>query len=97
MVFDAISSKVHEVLSISPSANVFDLSLVTLTSIIWSGQPILMEQIELANSVIIIVSNDLSQVVNFPTWIPVTLTVLLFWVYLVCLALVFVPRWLSLH
>ena len=44
------------------------LSLETLTSIIRTGLPILVELIELVNSVII--SNDLTQMVNFPTWIP---------------------------
>ena len=44
------------------------LSLETLTSIIRTGLPILVELIDLVNSVII--SNDLTQMVNFPTWIP---------------------------
>ena len=37
-------------------------------SIIRTGLPILVELIDLVNSVII--SNDLTQMVNFPTWIP---------------------------
>ena len=41
------------------------LSLETLTSIIRTGLPILVELIDLVNSVII--SNDLTQMVNFPT------------------------------
>ena len=45
------------------------LMLLSLTSIIRTGLPILVEQIDLINSAII--SNDLIQVVNFPTWIPV--------------------------
>ena len=44
------------------------LSLKTLTSIIRTGLPILVELIDLVNSVII--SNDLTQMVNFPTRIP---------------------------
>ena len=44
------------------------LSLETLTSIIRTGLPILVELIDLVNSVII--SNDLTQMVNFPTRIP---------------------------
>ena len=40
------------------------------------------------------ISNDFTQMVNFPT---VTLTVLLFWIYLFLLTLVFVLQWLSLH
>ena len=43
------------------------LSLETLTSIIRTGLPILVELINLVNSVI---SNDLTQMVNLPTWIP---------------------------
>ena len=43
------------------------LSLETLTSIIRTGLPILVELIDLVNSVI---SNDLTQMVNFPTRIP---------------------------
>ena len=43
--------------------------------------------------------NDLTQVVNFPTLRSptVTLTVLLFWIYLFLLMLVFVLQWLALH
>ena len=44
------------------------LSLKTLKSIIRTGLPILMELIDLVNFVII--SNYLTQVVNFPTRIP---------------------------
>ena len=44
------------------------LSLETLTSIKRTGLPILAELIDLVNSVII--SNDLTQTVNFPTKIP---------------------------
>ena len=44
------------------------LSLETLTSIIGTGLPILVELIDLVNSVII--SNVLTQMVNLPTRIP---------------------------
>ena len=44
------------------------LSLETLTSIIRTGVSILVELIDLVNSVII--SNDLTQMVNFPTQVP---------------------------
>ena len=40
----------------------------TLTSIARTGLTIRVELINLANSIII--SNDLTQMVNFPTWIP---------------------------
>ena len=49
------------------------LSLETLMSIIKTGSPILVEPIDLVNSVIICysfcISNDLAQMVNFPSWI----------------------------
>ena len=47
------------------------LSLETLTSITTTGLPILVELIELVNSVITFsISNDLTQMVNFPTRTP---------------------------
>ena len=45
------------------------LPLETLTSIIRTGLPILVELIDLVNFVVVFLSNDLTQVVNFPTWI----------------------------
>ena len=44
------------------------LSLETLSSIIRTGLPILVELIDLVNSVMFSISNDLTQMVNFPTW-----------------------------
>ena len=39
--------------------------------------------------------NDLTQMINFPTWIPDSDSlVLLFWIYLFLLTLVFVLQWL---
>ena len=68
-VFDSISSNIDEVLSINQSANF--LSSETLTSIRRTGLPILVEQIDLVNSCYnFSVSNDLTQMVNFPTQIP---------------------------
>ena len=47
------------------------LSLETLTFIIRTGLPILVELINLVNSVVIFLSqNDLTKMVNFPTQIP---------------------------
>ena len=43
------------------------LSLETLTSIIRTGLPILVELIDLVNSYNFSISNDLTQMVNFPT------------------------------
>ena len=61
--FHSISfSHIDEVLWINPSANVFFLE--TLTSIIRTGYPILVELIDLVNS------NDLTQMVNYPTRVP---------------------------
>ena len=63
-VFDFISSNIDEVLSIIPSANVFVLE--TLTFIIRTGLPILVELIDLVKAVI---SNNLTQIANFPSHI----------------------------
>ena len=46
------------------------LSLETLTSIIRTGLPILVELIDLLNSNNFSVSNDLTRMVNFPAQIP---------------------------
>ena len=46
------------------------LSLETLTSIIRTGLPILVELINLVNSYNFCISNDLTQMVNFCTRIP---------------------------
>ena len=69
-VFDSISSNIDEILSINPSA-IF-LSLEILASIIRTGLSILVELIDLVNSVIIfpIILNNLTQMFNFPTRIP---------------------------
>ena len=72
------------------------LSLETLMSIIRTGQPILVELIDLVNCNIFSISNDLTQMTNFPTRNIVFLTVLLFWIYLFLLTLVFVIQWLSI-
>ena len=72
------------------------LSLETLMSIIRTGQPILVELIDLVNCNIFSISNDLTQMINFPTRNTVFLTVLLFWIYLFLLTLVFVIQWLSI-
>ena len=75
------------------------LSLETLTSIIRTGLPILVELIDLVNSVIIFLSQ-----ITLLRWLTfllgpkiVILTVLLFWIYFFLLTLVFVLQWLSLH
>ena len=64
MVFDSVSSNLDEVLSINPSANVFDFNVHHT----YSGLSILVELIDLVNSVInlvnSVISNDLTQMVN---------------------------------
>ena len=68
-VFDSISSNIDEVLSINSSANVFvfrDFNVHHKDYL-----PILVELIDLVNSVIIFsISNNLTQMVNFTTRIP---------------------------
>ena len=79
-VFDSISSNIDEVLLINPSANVFafeDFNVYHKDRLTYSGgtdQPG-----ELCYNFSI--SNDLTQMVNFPTWTPDwILIVLLFWI-----------------
>ena len=67
MVFDCISSNIDEVLLINPSTNA--LSLKTLMSIIRTDLPILLQLIDLVNSVNFSISKNLTQMVHFPTWI----------------------------
>ena len=69
----------------------------TSTSIIWTGLPILVELINLVDCYNLI-SNDLTQTVNFPTRIPDCDShrfIILFWIYFFLLTLVFVLKWLS--
>ena len=70
------------------------LPLETLTSIIKTGQPILVEQIDLVNSAIMTLLRWLTFLLGS---LAVTLTVLLFWIYLFLLTLVLSLQWLSLH
>ena len=96
-VFNSISSNIDGVLSINPSANVFvlrDFNVHHKHWLIYSGgtdRPV-------EHCYNFSISNDLTQIVNFPTWIPVVIvTVLLFWIDLFLLTLIFVLQWLSLH
>ena len=72
------------------------LSLATLMSIIRTGLPILVELVDLVNTVKIFISNDLTQIVNWPTRIPdydsYSSALLDFF-----LLMLFVLQWLSLH
>ena len=88
-LFDSIPSNMDEV----------PLSLETLTSIIRTGLPILVELIDLVNSVIIFLSQ--MTLLRWLTFLlgsqTVILIVLLFWISFFLLMLVFVLQWLSLH
>ena len=78
MVFDSISSNIDEVLSINPSANVF-----VFGDFIRTGLPILLELIDLVNSVITFLSQ--MTLLRWLTFLlrsqAVILIVLLFWIY----------------
>ena len=94
-VFDSISSNIDEVLSINPSAvfvfedfNVHHKDWLTYSGGTgWPG--------ELCYSFCI--SNDLTQMVNFPTWIPDCDSHSPALLDFFLLMLVFVLQWLSLH
>ena len=95
--FVVMHSNIDEVLSINPSANVFvfgDFNVHLRTC-----SPILVELIDLVNSVIIFLSQmTLLRWLTFLLgYLTATLTVLLFWIYLFLLSLVFVLKWLSLY
>ena len=72
MVFYYISSKIDEVLSINPSANVFVIGDINIDYKDWltysGGTDRLCYNYELYYNFSI--SNDLTQMVNFPTWTP---------------------------
>ena len=73
--------------------------LETLTFIIRTGLPILVELIDLVNSVIIFLSQ--MTLLRWLTFLlgsqTVILIVLLYWISFFLLMLLFVPQWLSLH
>ena len=96
MVFDSISSNIDEVILINPSANVFVFGDFNIH--IRTGLPILVELIDLVNSVIIFLSQ-----MTLLRWLTllfgsqtVILTIMLFWIYLFLLTLVLALQWLSL-
>ena len=75
------------------------LSLETLMSIIRTGLPILVELIDVANSVIICLSQmTLLRWLTFLVGSQTVILIVLFcWIYFCLLMLVFVLQWLSLH
>ena len=97
MVSGSVSSNIDEVISINPSANVFvfgDFNIHHKDWLTYSGGTDRPGELCYNFSF----SNDLTQMVNFPTQIPtVILIILLFWIYLFLLTLVFALKWLSLH
>ena len=94
-VFDSISSNIDGALSINPSA-VFvfgDFNIYHKDWLTYSGGTDRSGELCYNFST----SNDLAQMVNFPTHIStVILTVLLFWISFFVLRLVFVLQWLSI-
>ena len=69
LVFDSISSNIDEVLSINPSANVFvfgDFNVHHKDWLTYSGGTDRPGELCYNFSI----SNDLTHMVNFPTWIP---------------------------
>ena len=95
-VFDSTLSNIDEVLSINPSANVFvfgDFNAHHKDWLSYSGGTDRPGELCYMFSI----SNDLTQIVNFPTRIPdCDSTILLFWISFFLLTLVFVLQWLSL-
>ena len=68
-IFDSVSSNIDEVLSINPSANVFvfgDFNIHHKDWLTYSGGTDRPGELCYNFSI----SNDLTQIVNFPTWIP---------------------------
>ena len=68
-VFDSVSSNIDEVLSINPSANVFvlgDFNVHHKDWLTYSGGTDRPDELCYNFSI----SDDLTQIVNFPTWIP---------------------------
>ena len=103
-VFDSVSSNIDEVLSINSTANVFvfgDFSVHHKDWLIYSGGT--SRPGGLCYNFCI--SNDLTQIVNFPTRTPdcdsqscsFGFISVFIWIYLDLLMLLFVLQWLSLH
>ena len=92
-VFDSISSKTDEVLSINASANVFVFGDFNVHHKDWLTYSDGIDR--LVNSVIILTL--LRWLTFLLRSLTVTVTVLLFWFYFCLLTLVFVLQWLSLH
>ena len=95
-VFDSISSNIDGALSINPSANVFlfgDFNVHHKDCLSYSGGTDWLGELWYNLSI----SNDLTQMVTFPTWIPNCDSHSPALLDLFLLMLVFVLQWLSLH
>ena len=96
-VFDSISSYIYEVLLINPSADVLvfgDFNVHHKDWLTYSGGTDRPGKLCYNFSI----SNNLTQMVNFPTQIPdCDSHSLLFWIYFFLLILVLVLQWLSFH
>ena len=88
-------SNIDEVLLTNPTANVFvfgDFNVHYKDWLTYSGGT--DKPYEFCYNFFI--TNDLTQIINFPTWIPDCDLSLIFWIELFLLMLVFVVQWLSL-
>ena len=102
-VFDSISSNIDEVLSINPSANVFvfpDFNVYHKDWLTYSGRTDRPGELCYNFSI----SNGLTQIVSFPTWIPdcdshspALLDILLFSDASICSTIAFPPLRNSYH
>ena len=95
-VFDSVSSNIDEVLSINPSAKVFvfgDFNVHHKDWLTYSGGTDRSGELCYNSSI----SDDLTQIVTFPTQIPVCDSHSPALLDLFLLTLVFVLQWLSLH
>ena len=94
--FDSISSNIDEVLLINPSANQFVFQDFNIHCKDWFTYSDRTDRtVELCYTFSI--SNDLTQMVKFPTWIPDCDSDSPALLDLLLLTLVFVIQWLSLH
>ena len=94
--FDSVSSNIDEVLSINPSAKVFvfgDFNIHHKDWLTFSGGTDRSGELCYNSSI----SDDLTQIVTFPTQIPVCDSHSPALLDLFLLTLVFVLQWLSLH
>ena len=97
-IFDSSSCNPDEVIWINPSANEFVFGDFNVQHKEWLNYSGATDRSgELCYNFFI--SNDLNQMVNFPTRISDcnSHSVLLFWIYLFLLTIVFILEWLSLH